>query len=177
MSTNLTSTEDLAGLLNQLDGLKFDAGKSIRYHNHLRTGWLRADHWNKVITLFLGTSVAVSTIAEKPLIQIITGLATALFSSMDIVIGFAEKARTYDDLYRRWHDYLIDLETIKENQVTSDTVILMKQKRLQIERDEPGVFRLMERFSSAEEADALGRQKWDIWNINRFGKIWCRLLG
>ena len=164
-----------ADLFNALHGLKFDAGKSIRYHSHMRSRWTRLDHLNAITTVFFGTSVAVSTFAKWPNVMIVTGVITSLSSCSDLVLKFSEKTREYSELYKRWCDYLHDLEAIKTKDLTEEIIIEMKQARLRIERDEPDVSRVMERYSSAEEAVALGLDVDDAWKLSWFSKLWCRL--
>ncbi|WEQ58311.1 hypothetical protein [Novacetimonas hansenii] len=161
----------------QIHGLKFDAGKSIRYHSHLRSAWIRWDHWNKVFTLFLGTSVAGTAIVKYHQAEIITGMLTAFFSSLDIVLGFSDKSRLYDDLYKNWYDYLSELECIKCNALNEGVLIKFKQKRYNLERSEPGIMGWLERYSCYEEAIAQGLDVNDVWKLNFFQVFICKILG
>lgn len=163
--------------IETLDGLKFDAGKSIRYHSHLRCAWRKTDHFSKAITLFSGTSTAFTALSSYHDVMIATSLITALFSCLDLVLGFSDKIRLYDDLYKNWSDYLVKLERIKPSCVSENDIIQMKEDRLKIERDEPDVMRIMERYSSAEECDARGLTKHKIWELSKCERWFCCLIG
>ncbi|MFT9428204.1 MAG: hypothetical protein ABF586_13685, partial [Sporolactobacillus sp.] len=88
-------------LKNDIRNLNFDAGKSIRYHSHLRSYWQRLDHLNKVFTIFFGTSTAVSAFGSYQRLMLVTSLLTAAFGSLDLVMGFSDKIKIYDDLYKK----------------------------------------------------------------------------
>jgi len=165
MANDINESESIG---DDIFGLKFDAGKSIRYHSHLRAMWRKADHFNKVFTLFSGTSVIVSLLSENKKVELAAAISTAALSAMDIVFGFSDKALVHDRFYKKWASYSADLE---EREETLKTLKEFKVKRLKLEREESDIIRFVERYSSFEEAMAQGAEIAPVWNVNWLGKL------
>jgi hypothetical protein len=92
----------------------------------------------------------------------------ALFSILDLVFDFSERAREADGLYRRWSLLAQDIAVVTVP--TEESIAAMRKRRLAIEMDEGPTIDLLERRCSREEALARGHkpdQAWDLTSWER----------
>ena len=85
----------------ELIALKFGANKSLRYHS-ARRSFLDTMHRTVMAVAAIGGSAAfVALIGDKILLAKTAAATIAVVAALDVVIGFSERARHHDDLYRR----------------------------------------------------------------------------
>jgi hypothetical protein len=130
-------TNDVKKLKEDWDGQLFGVKRSIRYHLHRRKFF---GVW-KVATDFLviasgGTvvSLASSGEAKQNVWIIVSGAITAVLGTLDLVLGFSDKARDHRDLVQAFSNLEAEME---KSDVTAEKLADFKNKRLEIEVDEP----------------------------------------
>lgn len=110
--------------------------KSQRYHSR-RSAFF--DRWNKATAFagLLGGTAVVASLGDKApdWLALAGGVAVAVLSGIDLVVGTSEMARRHNDLRRRF----CELESVMQRQPDADAAKLAewKAERLSIESDEP----------------------------------------
>src|ERR1700731_4642613 len=89
-------------LLDARWNVDFGVAKSMRYHAYRRSFWEVTDYWTKVITVVSGTAVLVSLLSQHPYLEMTFAFAVAIASAADVVLGFSERAKVHDSLYRHF---------------------------------------------------------------------------
>ena len=128
--------------------LRFDIDVSIRYHNRRRAFF---NNWHKVTTFIgiLGGSVgavAFATAVGKWWnygLELGLGFAllVAIVNALDLTIGFSERARMHDALYKKFvvHDAKIEAA----GETSEEQIRQLQSERLLIEHDEPPIFNVL----------------------------------
>lgn len=151
----------MEGLELERWNVDFDVSKSIRYHAYRRSFWEAFEYWSKALAVVSGTAVFVSVVGGSPLWTKVFAVAVALMGAADLVLGFGDKARLHDGLYRRFSRLAQDIaEGIKPTEIQ---ISQWRRQRLEIEMDEPGVMDWLERRCSAEECKARGCEMNSAW--------------
>ena len=145
--------------------IDFGVSKSMRYHSYRRWFWDSVDNGAKILTIVSGTAVLVSIIGSDTRVAVWCAFVVAFFSAADVVLGFSNRARTHDGLYRAFSGLAQD---VAENDTpTERDVSKWRRRRLEIEMEEPGVIDWLERRCAAEEAAARGVDIKPEWRLNR----------
>lgn len=167
--------ENVDALRDELWSLDFDVGKSIRYHAYRRSFWSAFDHWSKILSIVTGAAVVVTAFEKNGagLTQLFA-IVVALSSAADVVLGFSDRANKHDQLYKDWCRLQSKIVALEAKTPTLPEVVELKNRRLRIERDEPGVIDLLERRCAAEEAVARGTPPEDfdpLWRLRPW-QVW-----
>lgn len=137
-----------------LFSLTFGVGKSLRYQAK-RRAFFEALHRGALALSAISASAAFTAIVgNEGDIAKWLALGIAVVAGLDAVIGFAERARVHDDLYRRFAD-LAAMIAEPENP-TREQVRRWHVERLKIEKDEPTPLGALNVRCHNEEAEARG---------------------
>lgn len=147
-----------------LHDLDFDVAKSRRYHHCRRRYWDTWNRANKILGALSGSAVVVGIFGDIHWLTALSGLVVAVFSVLDLVLDFSERAREADGLYRRWSALAQDIAATSEP--TQPLLAQLRQRRLGIEMDEGPTLDLLERRCSREEAIARGLPVNPAWELN-----------
>jgi len=151
--------------------LKFAVGKSIRYHARRRAFFDALHRFTVIVTLLGGSAAFVAVLQEFPILAQVSALAVAVTSALDLAVGFSSRARTYDDLCRRWADLGSTMERTVD--ATQQMVHDWKAERLQIEKDEPTQLGALNIICHNEEVQAHAwGTKYRLWFHQR---LFCHL--
>lgn len=134
--------------------LLFDVRRSVRYHNRRRAFYDRMNASNTALSLVFGSAAAASALGEQSLLAVAFGLIVTVGSSLDLVIGSAQKARLHYDLARRFID--LEKQLIANPEPEPAALLCMQQERLSIEADEPPVLRVLDCLCHNELVKAMG---------------------
>ncbi|RRN78530.1 hypothetical protein EIM50_13655 [Pseudoxanthomonas sp. SGD-10] len=119
--------------------LTYAVQRSQRYHAR-RSAFF--DRWHKLtlLTGILGGSAVVASLGPVvgTNVTLVAGLAVAILSGVDLVVGTSEMARKHNDLRRRF----CELEKEMEIQPKADLeqIAAWRAARLSIEADEPPAY-------------------------------------
>jgi hypothetical protein len=149
--------------------IDFDVSKSIRYHAYRRSFWEAWDSAAKMLTIVSGTAVLISIIGDNTDLARWFAFTVAVVSAMDLVLGFSNRAKRHDGLYRGFS--LLAQGIAETNSPSEADIRQWRRRRLEIEMDEPGVLDWLERRCSAEEAVARGVEIRPEWKLPRW-KVW-----
>jgi len=149
--------------------LLFGVRRSARYHDR-RRAWF--DGWHNV-TLFLsffGSSAAAAAVlgAFPKFAAVAASAMVALLATMDLVIGFARKAAFHHIL--KWR--FIELEkNIPIRSFSDEEYQQFREQRLEIEKDELPVKRLLDLLCYYEQCRADGVEQDGIHGISWWRKF------
>lgn len=145
--------------LSDLDDVKyallFDVRRSIRYHDRRRAFFERMHRVTSALTIILAGGVIfelAGTGSPALWLQAI-GAVAAVLAALDMVVGYAAKANLHADLRVRF----VDLEiAMLSGGLEEETWQKYLRTRLEIERDEPPVYRALDLLCHNEVCKAEG---------------------
>src|ERR1700722_15874745 len=144
-----TANNDLESDWNKL---MFGVRRSIRYHLNRRQFFERWGKWTNFLLIISGSTVialASEGGAKKNISTAAVGAVVAILSSIDLVVGFATKARDYHDLMKAFS--ALEREMTKaEQHLTQQKLAEFTNKRLSIEEDEPPTLRVLDMYCHNE---------------------------
>ncbi len=158
-------------------GTFFAVCRSVRYHDRRRAFFELLHRGSAGLTVLLAGSVLFDLARPGESASWMTCLAVvaALLASFDIVIGYASRANAHIDLKRRFGELEMaiieggdDEETWKKHQL----------KRLQIEQNEPPIFRALDvlchnELLRAQGIDRDGEGKTTLKQVSRLQEWTC----
>ena len=143
-----------AQIESEWDGLFFGVRRTVRYHLHRRKFFATL----KVITDFLviasgGTVVSLASSTEsKSGWVIFSGAVTAIVGTLDLVLGFSDKARDHRDLVEAFSDLEAEMTA---DAIAKERLIEFTNKRLKLEVDEPPTKQVLNKYCHNELVIAL----------------------
>jgi hypothetical protein len=132
--------------------LLFAVRRSIRYHNYRR---LFFERWSVVSDFLIivsgGTVVGLASAGTTTVnpSTLFFGAFIAIVGSLDLVIGFSNKARDYRDLARDFVQLEIQMMEAGDNP-DEKTLAALFNKRLEIEQNEPPILRVLDCYCHNE---------------------------
>lgn len=154
----------------KLHELDFVVSKSIRYHAQRRSFYDVLDRFSKFTSALTGASAFA--VATKQLTDQYAWIALipACYSLADLVLGFADKARVHNDLYRRF-SRLAERIVAVERPITTAELANLNIIRLRIEADEPTSMAVLNVICQNEEAEARGYDNEYTYRIGWLARI------
>lgn len=116
----------------------FAVQRSIKYHTR-RQGFY--DSWNNVtnaVSILLGAGTVAALAHQLPLSDVLSFLfpiAITIFSTLNLVWGTSRKARTHNDLHRRF--VALERKMVSRTEVDEQAWRACRAERVEIEADEP----------------------------------------
>lgn len=146
---------NLSALDDAQYGLLFDVRRSIRYHDRRRAFFERMHRVTGALTIILAGGVIfelAGTGSPALWLQVIAA-GSAILAAMDIVVGYSSKANLHDGLRVRFVDLEISMLSGDLEHLTWQG---HRQKRLEIEREEPPIYRALDLLCHNELCKAEG---------------------
>lgn len=161
-------------LEKQKDDEEFAIRRSVRYHVRRRAFFetCHAAVMFCIILLSSGSLVAVFTDVGKAEWCIYTGLALTVLGTIDLVIGFSRRAKDHEVLNKQFHSLLIEMQMEKPS---VERLQQWKRKRLNIEAEEPPIYRALDVSCHNEEVMAMGVPK-EQFKLSRCQKLFMHFL-
>jgi hypothetical protein len=138
---------------SEIEDQLFAIRRSARYHDRRTTHYDRLHRATNIVMVLLAGVVMMDFLgAEIPAIVKMVAVAGALLSAGDLVIGFSKSANLHRNLKRSF--------VFLERDVVAGSVDLVRlqSQRLEIESEEPGIFRALDALCHIETCAALGRK-------------------
>ena len=130
----------------EYDALLFATRRSVRYHRHRQRFLDRVHDFGALLTAFAGAH--------------------------ELVFGTARAARRHDALAREF--VVLEKELLRaRTTLTSETLLELQTRRLDIEATEPPVYRVLDATCHDELVTALGRDETQRTNVTRVQR-WLR---
>ncbi len=141
--------------------MEFSIRKSIRYHTQRRRFFDNLSHASTAITALCGSSAFVALLSDNNAVGLNVTACIAVVSTLNLVIGFAKRSYTYNDLQGRCSTLLKQM-TLEDK--TEGNLRKWQAERVLIEKDEPTPLRILNILCHNEEAIAQGNDE-DIYKI------------
>lgn len=134
--------------------LLFGVVKSVRYHNHRRAHYERLHQLTNVAAIITAgyAFLAVSEVS-LPIWTSALGMLSALLAAFDLVIGYSRMADCHRNLSRRFSCLEQDMG---DSDVAEADLKKFTRERLEIEKDEPPIYRALDVLCDAETCRAFG---------------------
>ena len=121
-----------------------------------------------------GSTAFLALMGDATLIAKIAAAIIAVTAALDVVIGFSERARVHDDLYRRWSDLVAKM--IRHGPPSEEVLRDWMAERTLIEKEEPTPLSALNVICHNEEAEVRGYGEDMLWHIRRYQRAFCHLL-
>ena len=147
---------------SDLEKVRFSVRRSCRYHTRRKAFY---ENLHKIFTFFIimissGSVLNLCTEVSNSdqLLQQSFSVIVTVLATLDLVIGFSVKAKEHEILYRRFCDLNIKMADVVElkNEFIRD--------RLEIEKDEFPIYRVLDILCHNEEARSMGSES-EIYKI------------
>jgi|ERR1039458_224567 hypothetical protein len=131
--------------------LIFGVRRSIRYHNFRRKFFDSLSVWADFLIIISAGTAGAFAIGEptKSTLTIILSGAIAIIGTLDLVIGFKTKARDYHDLVKDFSALEREMTAASDNK-TKENLAKFKNKRLEIQEEEPPILRVLNNYCHNE---------------------------
>ncbi len=145
-------------IATQKHNLLFGVRRSVRYHNRRRMFF---DRWQTVtswISVVFGSATVITVIeANNPKLAVGMAAIVTFSSAVDLVVGTVKAARDHYDLAKRFIS--LEQEIISVQEMDEKSLIRLKNARLDIEKDEPPVLRVLDTLCHNEMLRSMGYDK------------------
>jgi hypothetical protein len=135
--------------------LLFDIHRSIRYHDKRKAFFETLHRVTNVITImFAGNVLWTATHSDAgndPTWLTCIALFGSIIAAVDLVVGYAAKASTHNDLKRKFCDLEIEIRCKARDELDLSSI---SKQRLEIERDEPPIYRALDLICYNETVNA-----------------------
>lgn len=162
-------------LQTQYDSLLFAARRSVRYHRYRQRFLDRVHECGALFTAFAGTATFAVLLAELPAgwtwVRFLAAGLTAFASAAELVLAPARRARRHDSLAVNFIALEKDLVRAGSS-LTSEGLVELQSRRLDIEAREPPVFRVLDVICHDELVTALGIDPTQRSNITGWQRLW-----
>jgi len=145
----------------------FGVRRAIRYHNARRAFFDGLGDWTNFLTIICGGCVVFfvsASLATRSTAAIVFGALISVLTAVDLVVGFAVKARTHADLSRRFCELERDM-LLLAGQPSEEDLRDILRRRLDIEADGPFILRVLEATCHNEVARTMGWPSTDLAEI------------
>jgi hypothetical protein len=153
--------------------LDFEVKKSIRYHTRRRCFFERVGVLTNFLTVITGSGTGVSSFIGTRVFTAFLGFMTAGFSAIDLIVSYSTKARHYHDLAREFIALESEMNSVGRNPTEKD-LIRAKNKRLEIESEEPPKLCILDISCHNQVAKSMGHNE-SIYSIPRLRGLLCHL--
>ncbi|HKQ13197.1 MAG TPA: hypothetical protein VJT80_07160 [Steroidobacteraceae bacterium] len=137
----------------EIDSQLFAIRRSARYHDRRTTHYDRLHRATNLVTVMLAGVVLMDLLgAEIPTPVKIVAAIGALLGACDLVVSFSRTANLHRNLKRK---FVVLERQIIENEMD---VRQLQARRLEIESEEPAIFRALDVLCHIETCAALGKE-------------------
>lgn len=156
--------------------LLFGIRRSVRYHSRRRMFFDSLYKWSQVFSLISG-SATVAVVMSKYNSGVLTAAlaaAVAVFSSINLIFGFANSARLHSDLILKYSD--LEKRIVRDSIPTADSIKSFEIERLDIEATEPPILRTLDMICHNELCRAMGYGKDAMAKIGFFRRLFAQFF-
>lgn len=161
-------TNNSEELLDRAHDLKFNIGRSIRYHKARQHFFDLLDKFTNVISIVFGSGSVFALSQQNTNLAMWLGLTLTVLSALALVFGFAAKARDHFDFSKQ---YAVQERRLIKEPLTEYLLDSVADEIRAIESNEPNVLRALNDLCWNDEAEAQGLPKEELIKVN-----WCRRL-
>lgn len=162
-------------IIVRVHNLLFGVRRSIRYHSRRRMFFDRWQTVTSAVSVVFGSATVVTILgANSPKFAVMAAVVVTLASAVDLVVGTAKAARDHSDLAKRF----ISLEqAINGTQELDErTITQLENSRLDIEKDEPPVLRVLDTLCHNELMRAMGYDHHDFKRVAWYQRFFAQFF-
>jgi hypothetical protein len=134
----------------------------------MRAFYQASHDYTTAATAISGASGFIAVLSSASTIAAWLTAIVAVASTLDLVFGFDKKAATYDGLCRRFTDLAANIEELP---ATPDSLKKIREKRLEIEKDEPTERRIVDLLAQNEESRSRNVSPNKLLKISRAQRV------
>lgn len=169
-----TGSGDFNGnpVAERVKDLEWCADRSIRYHDRRRSFYETTDLLGNFVTFLSGSTAVISLLnaaAVPPFLALPAGAIVAIVSGLTIMIRPSTKASEHARLRQRFHDLRIRIAKFDGSDIRT-----LEAERVDIEREEPVIYRALDLLCHNELALAHGlTERWAVpWFMGLTANFW-----
>lgn len=160
-------------LLDRAHDLKFNIGRSIRYHKARQHFFDLLDKFTNFISVFFGSGSVFVLYQKNTDLAIYLGLSLAFISSLALVFGFSTKARDHFDFAKQ---YAVQERRLIKESLSDDLLNSVEDEIRAIESNEPNVLRTLNDLCWNDEAKAQGVPKEEFIKVHCLRRLFRHLF-
>ena len=148
--------------------LLFGVRRSVRYHDHRHRHYLQVHSCSSFLIIVLGVAAVVATLGKQPLafnsLAWIFPAVSAILAAVSLVMSTTRQAALHSDLYRRFirlEKRFLDAPR-QPPDLTQEMLNDLEKERLEIEMDEPAIYRAVDRLCHNELVRSEGRNEYAL---------------
>ncbi|QZD72897.1 hypothetical protein [Pseudomonas sp. 3-2] len=146
----------------------FGVRRSIRYHQRRRAFYDKLDKISNMLSLIFGSVAVYGTLEDNAKnVALIASAIVTIFSSINLVVGSATRARDHTDYMRKY----VALEKLMLKDKSEDLLREVTAERLSIEAEEPPVLHVLNAMCHNELMRAMGYAKEDLPKIGPIQRL------
>jgi hypothetical protein len=133
----------------------FGVRRSVRYHNCRRVHYDRLSNLSSILSILAGSASFALLLANAgKLMPLVASVVVTVSSALNLVVGPARRARDHSDLAKRF--VTLEKEIVGVSIPTEEHLRQWMQQRLEIEKDEPPVLKVLDSVCHNDQLRALG---------------------
>lgn len=150
--------------------LVFNIQRSIRYHSRRQAFFETFDTSVNTANLILGSGAIVALIKETPgWLSISLTAVVAIISFLNLAMRSAQRSSLHSQLQQRFIDLLKRVKRLDPTQGDcGPNFKKCEEKMLDIERDEPPIYRIVDLLAHNEQCRAQGASETHIYHVPKF---------
>lgn len=155
--------------------LLFAARRSVLYHRHRQRFLERVHNVGSLLTAFGGSATVATLLSRLPEAWALAAATVTAFSGAhELVFGTARGARLHDGLAREF--VALEQELVRAGPgLSAEKLIDLQMRRLDIEANEPPIYRVLDAMCHDQLLTALGREDEHRTNVAPWQR-WLRNL-
>lgn len=155
-------TNNREELLDRAHDLRFNIGRSIRYHKARQNFFDLLDKFTNFISILFGSSSVFVLSQQNTVLAMYLGLSLAVISALALVFGFSTKARDHFDFAKQFTEQ--ERRLIK-GPLSDELLNSVEDEIRSIESNEPNVLRTLNDLCWNDEAEAQGVPKEELIDV------------
>jgi hypothetical protein len=135
----------------------------------------RFDLLTSAMSVIFGSATVFAVITVYKSLAVVVAAIVSVFSAVDLVVGAGKAARLHEDLAKRF----ISLERsliLHKDEVSDQDVKRFSAERLEIEVDEPPIFRVLDSLCHNELLEAMGYSRKQFLKIAWYQRLFAQLI-
>jgi hypothetical protein len=154
--------------------LLFGVRRSIRYHTRRRRFFERWNVVTNALAVIFGSATIGGVVKGWDALAIAAGAIVTFFSAINLVVGTVRMARLHEDLGKRFVD--LEKELVLAGEYDEQAYRGFCAKRLEAERDEPPVLRVLDSICHNELLRAMGYDRSQFVEIAWYQRLLAQFV-
>ena len=153
----------------QWDSLLFGIRRSVRYHERRRSFYETWSMVTSAASLLFGSAAIYNVLKDHETWVIFFALLVAVLSTIDLVVGTARMSHLHGDIRRLFID--LEKEMTLRSPPSGNDYVEMCSRRLEIEKGEPPIKRIVDVICHNELVYALGYDESEYQPIPKYKQL------